>query len=640
MVAAARSRAMAAPPTRPISSVTVTNRFEQPAAGATLSVGDLNFYSFARGGTGAVAGQAIALGGPQLLVQNSRASFGSYRATSTAGDAIEPTSLADPIRILNGSVTVERDFLVATDNRMSVLIDAGALTAGSVTLDAFTFERDTTVPAVTTLGTIGGGAIAVVSGRDIVLDANLSSTGALTLQAPGSVAVGGLSAIGTTGDILVTGTNVTTGAINAGGSVLVNAGGAIATGTITARRADLAALGAIGVGDVTTSEGFDAEAGGALAVGNVVAGEHIALAAQGAVRAGNLSAGLANAAVREGADYHIGILSGAAVAVGNAAARDWIGIGARGSLSAGTIGSGNDVLLAADGAVATGAITTGAQNRLLIAGADMVALGGPTETFDREPRLRRAGHARRSGDARRGDDRWRRERGTDRRARRGRSHDRRAQRGRARHQPAHGGRAGDGANQCADRRRPQCDRRDDHRDHCQPGRRNSCHRRQRHHDRRACRRGRHLRRRGGPADAERQCRRTCDLRVGRHRHCRRRAGRRGPADCPQCARHVRWRRDRRGQWISPEQCRIWPLWGRRDHRRHGARRGIDDDDRRPGCRQRRGFAIWLPGRRRRKRRRRDPDRRRRALRWRRRGHRGRFRGRPLRARIRRPGRWR
>ena len=427
----------------PQVTVTVTNRFEQPTARASLIVGELDFYSVAHPSTGAVAGRAIALGGPQLLVQNSTARFGSFSMFSTAGGGIDPASLADPLRIINGAVNVDTGFRFESDNRLTVLLDNGSLNAGSVIIDGADFERDSTVPTPATLGVISAGTISVLSGRNILLDANLSSGGALTLTAPGSVTVGSLTTTGTTGaDILVTGgTNVTTGAINAGravnlraggtlttsavtargdvalnavgaiaagavrsvdggirivgggniatgtlaagGGVLLNATGAIATGTIAARWAELLAVGAISVGDATTSEWFDAEAGGALAVGNVTAGESIALAAQGALAAGNLSAGMVNDAVREGAGYDIGILAGTSVAVGNAAARDWIGIGARGALTAGAIASRNDVVLAADGAITTGAIATGPQNRLLIAGADMVALGGRNEDFDR-----------------------------------------------------------------------------------------------------------------------------------------------------------------------------------------------------------------------------------------------------------------
>ena len=110
---------------------------------------------------------------------------------------------------------------------------------------------------------------------------------------------------------------------------------------------------------------------------------HRAGARPGRGTTGNVSAGLVNANVREGADYNIGILSATSVAVGNASARDWIGIGTPGTIGTGALRSGNDVLLLADGAITTGAIATGAPNRLLIGGGEMIALGGPTETFDR-----------------------------------------------------------------------------------------------------------------------------------------------------------------------------------------------------------------------------------------------------------------
>ncbi|MCY7398963.1 MAG: hypothetical protein LH466_09040, partial [Sphingomonas bacterium] len=75
-------------------------------------------------------------------------------------------------------------------------------------------------------------------------------------------------------------------------------------------------------------------------------------------------------------------VGGRAGGVGKLGARDWSGSGRGGARTTGAISSGNDVLLAADGAITTGGIATGSQNRLLIAGADMVALGGPIDAFD------------------------------------------------------------------------------------------------------------------------------------------------------------------------------------------------------------------------------------------------------------------
>ena len=118
---------------------------------------------------------------------------------------------------------------------------------------------------------------------------------------------------------------------------------------------------------------------------NVTAGESIDLAAEGALVAGNLSAGLVNRSTVEGAEYNIGVLSGTSISVGTVAAFDWIGMASYGSIDAVSINAGNDVLLGADGAIyIAGPITSGAGNRLVIGGADLVDLGGGVgENFDR-----------------------------------------------------------------------------------------------------------------------------------------------------------------------------------------------------------------------------------------------------------------
>ena len=514
--------------------VTATNRFNQPTARAALIVGTLDFRADAHAGTGKIAGRAIAQGGPQFLVQNSDARFGSLSMVSTAGDGIDPASFANPVRIINGIVSLDAGFRFETDHRMTVLVDQGSLTAGQVTLDAASFERDSTVPPPTARGTISAGSFALSSKGALIIDADLRSGRDVLVDVPGEVAIGDIATVaqigvraggtiklgvldsgsftdlravgaidvgtitangavtlqssggsvtagtigargvvaldagsrliagnisgseavrlvskGTTqvgnvdagglisaessgnfgsgaltgrsillrsGGLLTTANltstqagidvaavgpvaladivsastfiaksdaNLTLGTLRTSGAAAIDVGGTITTGTIDAGSVDFAAGRNIAVGQIVARGSVRLDAGGALMASDATAGESIALVAAGTVRAGNLSAGLVSNAVREGADYNIGILSRTSVAVGNVSARDWIGIGTRGALTVEAISSGNDVLLAADGAIATGAITTGGQSRLLIAGGDMVALGGPIDAFDR-----------------------------------------------------------------------------------------------------------------------------------------------------------------------------------------------------------------------------------------------------------------
>ena len=103
------------------------------------------------------------------------------------------------------------------------------------------------------------------------------------------------------------------------------------------------------------------------------------------------------------------MLSGTSISVGTVAAFDWIGMASYGSIDAVSINAGNDVLLGADGAIhIAGPITSGASNRLVIGGADLVDVGGGVgESFDRNL-IFQAVDTGASHSARRGaDDRWR-----------------------------------------------------------------------------------------------------------------------------------------------------------------------------------------------------------------------------------------
>ena len=308
------------------------------------------------------SGSALTLGAP---------GFVTVRNLTTTGTAAgSDVTVGAGTNVITGAINASR----------AVSVSAGStLTTGAITSQTgigLTAGTNVITGAIT-----AGGGVNILAGGTLTAGA-LDALNDINLNAVGSILTGAISS--QAGAVRATsGGNITTGNIAADGGLSLDAVGAIATGTIAAQWADLFAGANMSVGDATTTEWFDAEAEGALTAGHVTAGENVALAGQGAVRAGNLSAGLVNNAVRAGADYNIGILSGTSVVVGNASARDWIGIGTPGSLATGSIASGNDVLLAANGAVTTGAIATGTSSRLLIAGAGMVALGGPVDDFDR-----------------------------------------------------------------------------------------------------------------------------------------------------------------------------------------------------------------------------------------------------------------
>ncbi len=366
-------------------------RLDAVGAITTGAIGSQN------GGIGVVGKNAITTGN---LVAGGGVVFDAGGAISTGTIGAQSADLLAIGDIGAGTITTSRWAGLKTQGTLSAatisagehidLAARGALVAGNLSAGM----ADAAIRAGATYGiSISSGtsvAVGTARARDSI---TIGSSGALTaatldarngvrLDAAGALATGAISSVN--GAIQAVGkTSITTGNLSAGGGVLLDTRGAIATGTISALWADLFANGAINVGTVTTGQWVDIESEASLTTGNVTAGEGIDLAARGALVAGDLSAGLVNANVRAGANYNVGILSGTSVALGNVGARDWIGIGTTGALTAGTLASRNDVLLASDGALQTGAITTGAQNRLLIAGSAMTALGGPLATFNR-----------------------------------------------------------------------------------------------------------------------------------------------------------------------------------------------------------------------------------------------------------------
>lgn len=288
-------------------------------------------------------------------------------------------SLSAPGLIAVGNLTAS-----ATEGSSNITLDArGTITAGNVTADGTVAAQAVGNLA---LGGVNATSIALRSSAGSVTAGALTSTaGATTIDAFTNISVGNVLSVG--GFFARAGGDILTGDLSISGDTELEAGDDIMLGAITADLIDFTTIGDIVIGNVTAAQSIDLEAGGTLTAGNLTAGDGIYLSALGALTAGHLSAGLINRSTQAGAEYDVGVVSGSSVALGNVAALGAVGIGSAGSLTAGSINSGSDVLLAAGGNVQTNAITTGANNRLVIAGFEAVEVGnggdGDEGDFDR-----------------------------------------------------------------------------------------------------------------------------------------------------------------------------------------------------------------------------------------------------------------
>ena len=345
-----------------------TNRNAVESARGQLTIGTVNARSTAHNSTGSVAGQSIALGGHQLFVQNGDADFGTYTVDVVGTDAVDPTSYADPIRILNGTVNATGAFTVNTDNHMSVVLDGGSLGAGSVTLGATDFEYDLTYSPADNRGTITAGTIGISSGQDIILDAKLVSSGALGLNASGLIDLGDLNAAGNI-DVHA-GSSVTLGNIVSGGYADITGGGALSLGAIGAGGfVNLSSdTGSVGAGNLSAAGDIDIGAGTTVSLGTVTSnGGYVDIAAQGSITAGAASAAdyldfySANGPITLAtlsAGGNVELDGGGALTFGNTTAGGWIDFESGAAVNGGNLVAAYEISGDADGAILLGNLTS------------------------------------------------------------------------------------------------------------------------------------------------------------------------------------------------------------------------------------------------------------------------------------------
>ena len=312
-------------------------------------------------------------------------------------------AIVDQYELINSTFAVTNDFRVVDPTMVSFYLDNSSLTAGSFSVDAGDFIHDLFYPAPTAMGTITAGSISLISGNDIVLDANLVSTGSIDLNAAGLVELGDLGA----GDFISVnaGKSITLGDLDSADFVNVQAPGNITLGNIDAGSSisvesftgtlalnDLSALttivldaaGNIGFTDVTADD-FDFSAGGDVNGGNILAGTGAYGDAEGAIDLGNISVGIlmGGGATEDG--FAVGFSSATSIHVLDVEADESIGFATLGNLTTGSLNSGADVLAMVGGDINLGAITTPGTGRTYLADVSMFLNNGGPDDFDPAP---------------------------------------------------------------------------------------------------------------------------------------------------------------------------------------------------------------------------------------------------------------
>ena len=237
--------------------VLVTNRAGNTAQRGTLNAGSIIGTSTSTGGSGATAGASMMEGGSSFIVENSDATIGSLDFTITAAGQIADLA-TDMIAMVNSQVSVAGAFNFDTDGVASVFADDNtpltlALTAGSFNVSADNFVHDPDRTFQASVGTISANTFAFTTNGDLIIDANLVSTSALNLVAPGLIDIEDATS---------------------GSDLTLDAGGSISGGTMTA-----AGL-------------IDATAGGDIGLNLVNAGTDITmLSTGGSILSNAMSAG-------------------------------------------------------------------------------------------------------------------------------------------------------------------------------------------------------------------------------------------------------------------------------------------------------------------------------------------------------------
>ncbi len=349
----------------------VANRLNRTEQGS-LNAGNINIFSTANAGAGAVAGTSTVGIGVIDIVQGTAtiASYDAFISGDTA-DAGDPPSFFSAV---DGTLNVTNDLTLVTDSNIAVVTDSGAITiGGNLDLDTngtFVVSSDGIPPVNPGLLSVGGTTL-LASAADVILSTNIDAAAGLITAVTGDVSFGDIVSGGVI-DIAVTG-SLQTGNLSSVGDLMLDATGTLATG-------DLDSTGA-----VIVSADSDLMLGNLTAVGPVqatsVSGNVTALAIDTdgdailTANAGAVMAGIIDAGANVQADALNAITLTDVTAVLSAQI-----ISQTGTISGGNIDAGTDIVVdAADALVLANANAGGLID--IVAGGN-VQTGSLTSTDD------------------------------------------------------------------------------------------------------------------------------------------------------------------------------------------------------------------------------------------------------------------
>ena len=386
-------------------TVLVTNRFNIDAQRGTLNAGFITGTASASGGVGSVNGNEYTVGGSASFeVVNSDATIDGVNLEVTAADGVDPNAtetFSSLIAVVNGAVDIANGFEVSTPGRISIHANSGTLNALTFNVAADNFVHDEFRALPATVGTISADSMNLVTGQDLVVDANLVSTGPLDLIAPGLIdiegASSGVSLLLDAGSTITGGSmtsagailafapgNITLGLVNAGADInVISTDGSLSLASLSSPTSIfLEAAGNIGFGDVTADD-LDFEAGGAVTGGDIVAGTSATGEAQGAVSLGDINVGVQLTGGTPTDGFAVGIVSATSIDVGDVIADENIGFATFGDLSTGNL-AGGDLIMALVGAdISVGSMATNGPNgEIYLADASMFIDAGGPDNFD------------------------------------------------------------------------------------------------------------------------------------------------------------------------------------------------------------------------------------------------------------------
>lgn len=274
----------------------VTNRFGQPEQGGTLVADALTFTARAIGGSGASQGASTISGrAVDFTITNSSLTAATLEFDVQAANLITGGQ-ADVMSGVGGQAAITGAFRLQTSNAFSLTLDRTQVTADTIAIEAGNWVL--AGPAPTQRGSLNGtSSLNLASGLDLVGHADLTSGGAISLFASGSIGFGAISSLGAIG--VSAGTTVTLTDLSSRDRIDILAGADIATGAATATGpVSIRTAGNVVTGRITSGSGTPSASGtGNIAInagGNVLAGDLVSatdviVVANGAVGTGMIT---------------------------------------------------------------------------------------------------------------------------------------------------------------------------------------------------------------------------------------------------------------------------------------------------------------------------------------------------------------